>query len=179
MMGMALLAVGYSCFVVVDSELSISWVTASGVLIGIGMGLANLTTLVAVQNAVPHQRIGVATSTVMLFRTFGGAFAVNVMGTVLLNRMQSGLGQLSTGELAPDLLAKLAHPQNLLVPATRAEIPAELLPRMVEILGDALWCAFLTGFVLMLVGLVISFSMLSGTPATTAPATNDSLEFSD
>jgi hypothetical protein len=93
--------------------------------------------------------------------------------------MQSGLGQLSTGELEPDLLAKLAHPQNLLVPATRAEIPAELLPLMVEILGDALWCAFLTGFVLMLVGLVISFSMLSGTPATTAPATNDSLEFSD
>jgi EmrB/QacA subfamily drug resistance transporter len=179
MTGMALLAVGYSGFVVVDSELSVTWVTAAGVLIGIGMGLANLTTLVAVQNAVPHQRIGVATSTVMLFRTFGGAFAVNIMGSVLLNRMQSGLGQLSTAELAPDLLAKLAHPQNLLVPATRAEIPAELLPQMVEILGDALWCAFLTGFVLMLVGLVISFSMLSSTPATDAPVTNDSLEFSD
>ena len=179
MTGMALLAVGYSGFVVVDSELSVTWVIAAGVLIGIGMGLANLTTLVAVQNAVPHQRIGVATSTVMLFRTFGGAFAVNIMGSVLLNRMQSGLGQLSTAELAPDLLAKLAHPQNLLVPATRAEIPAELLPQMVEILGDALWCAFLTGFVLMLVGLVISFSMLSSTPATDAPVTNDSLEFSD
>jgi hypothetical protein len=38
----------------------------------------------------------------------------------------------------------------------------------------------LTGFVLMLAGLAISFLISSSTPAgATAPATNDSLEFSD
>lgn len=180
MTGMALLSAGYSFLILVTSELSIIWVVVGGILIGTGMGLANLTTLVAVQNAVPHQRIGVATSTVMLFRTFGGAFAVSIMGTVLLNRMQSGLRQLSAGELRPDLIARLAHPQNLLMPETRAEIPPELLPKMVEILGDGIWSAFLTGFVLMLAGLAISFLISSSTPAgATAPATNDSLEFSD
>jgi len=178
--GMALLAAGYSFFVFVESELSILWVAVSGILIGTGMGLANLTTLVAVQNAVPHQRIGVATSTVMLFRTFGGAFAVSIMGTVLLNRMQNGLRQLSAGDLRPELLAKLAHPQNLLMPDTRAEIPPELLRKMIEILGDAIWSAFLTGFVLMLAGLAISFLMASSTPAAAASrATDDSLELSD
>jgi len=176
--GMALLAAGYSFFVFINSELSVIWVAASGVLIGTGMGLANLTTLVAVQNAVPQQRIGVATSTVMLFRTFGGAFAVSLMGTVLLNRMQSGLSQLSTIGLAPGLHAKLADPQNVLLPATRAAIPAELLPKMVEILGDALWCAFLTGLLLMLAGLVISFWISSSTPGATPPSDN-ALEFSD
>lgn len=176
--GMALLAAGYSFFVFINSELSVIWVAASGVLIGTGMGLANLTTLVAVQNAVPQQRIGVATSTVMLFRTFGGAFAVSLMGTVLLNRMQSGLSQLSTIGLAPGLHAKLADPQNVLLPATRAEIPAELLPKMVEILGDALWCAFLTGLLLMLAGLVISFWISSSTPGATPPSDN-ALEFAD
>ena len=178
--GMALLAAGYSFFVFGESELSILWVAASGILIGTGMGLANLTTLVAVQNAVPQQRIGVATSTVMLFRTFGGAFAVSIMGTVLLNRMQSGLHQLSAGDLRPELLAKLAHPQNLLMPDTRAEIPSELLPKMIEILGDAIWSAFLTGFVLMLAGLAISFLIAASTPAAAASrATEDALEFSD
>jgi MFS family permease len=176
--GMALLAAGYSFFVFINSELSVIWVAASGVLIGTGMGLANLTTLVAVQNAVPQQRIGVATSTVMLFRTFGGAFAVSLMGTVLLNRMQSGLSHLPTIGLARGLHAKLADPQNVLLPATRAEIPAELLPKMVEILGDALWCAFLTGLLLMLGGLVISFWISSSTPGATAPSDNP-LEFSD
>jgi len=131
-----------------------------------------------VQNAVPQQRIGVATSTVMLFRTFGGAFAVSLMGTVLLNRMQSGLSHLSTIGLAPGLHAKLADPQNVLLPATRAAIPAELLPKMVEILGDALWCAFLTGLLLMLAGLVISFWISSSTPGATPPSDN-ALEFSD
>ena len=178
--GMALLAAGYSFFVFGESELSILWVAVSGILIGTGMGLANLTTLVTVHNAAPQQRIGVATSTVMLFRTFGGAFAVSIMGTVLLNRMQSGLHQLSAGDLRPELLAKLAHPQNLLMPDTRAEIPSELLPKMIEILGDAIWSAFLTGFVLMLAGLAISFLIAASTPAAAASrATEDALEFSD
>ena len=84
----------------------------------------------------------------------------------------------STIGLAPGLHAKLADPQNVLLPATRAAIPAELLPKMVEILGDALWCAFLTGLLLMLAGLVISFWISSSTPGATSPSDN-ALEFSD
>ncbi len=82
--GMFFIALGYSFFVAFDYDLTVVWVIVSATLIGTGMGMANLTTLVAVQNAVSQQRIGVATSTVMLFRTFGGAFAVSLMGTVLL-----------------------------------------------------------------------------------------------
>jgi len=123
---------------------------------------------VAVQNSVAHQRIGVATSTLMLFRTFGGAFAVSLMGTVLLHRMQRGLDQLSGSGLSTTLLDKLAHPQNLLEPATRMQIPPELLPRLIAILGDALWYAFLTGFTLMIIGVIASFFMASHTPADAA-----------
>ncbi len=161
--GMVLLAAGYSLFVVFKSELSVFWVAVSGTLIGTGMGMTNLTTLVAVQNSVPHQRIGVATSTSMLFRTFGGAFAVSLMGTVLLNQMQRGLE-------SDALRNKLAHPQNLLEPATRAQIPPELLPKLIAILGDAVWCAFLTGFALMIIGVAASFLMSKDTPAQAAKA---------
>jgi hypothetical protein len=144
------------------------WVIASATLIGTGMGMANLTTLVAVQNSVSHQRIGVATSTLMLFRTFGGAFAVSLMGTVLLHQMQRGLNQLTHGGLSSALLDKLAQPQNLLEPATRAEIPPDLLPQLIAILGDAIWYAFLTGFALMIIGVIASFFMASHTPADAA-----------
>jgi EmrB/QacA subfamily drug resistance transporter len=166
--GMFFIAVGYSFFVAFQYGLTVVWVIVSATLIGTGMGMANLTTLVAVQNSVSHQRIGVATSTVMLFRTFGGAFAVSLMGTVLLHQMQRGLSQLSGSGLSSDLLDKLAQPQNLLEPATRAEIPAELLPRLITILSDAIWFAFLTGFVLMAIGVVASFFMPSSTPADAA-----------
>ncbi|HKY08145.1 MAG TPA: MDR family MFS transporter [Candidatus Binatia bacterium] len=166
-LGMLFLAVGYSLFVFFESDLTILGVIVSGTLIGTGMGMANLTTLVAVQNSVPHQRIGVATSTVMLFRTFGGAFAVSAMGTVLLHQMQKGLGQLSA-RLSNDLLEKLAHPQNLLESATREQIPADLLPRLIAALADAIWYAFLLGFLLMLAGVVAGYFMPGTTPADAA-----------
>src|SRR6185503_18691368 len=151
--GMVFMALGYSFFVGFEANLTVLWVVVSATLIGTGMGMANLTTLVAVQNSVSHQRIGVATSTLMLFRTFGGAFAVSLLGTVLLHQMQRGLTQLSGTGLSSVLLDKLSHPQNLLEPATRMQIPSELLPKLIAILGDAIWYAFLTGFVLMIIGI--------------------------
>ena len=163
--GMFLLAAGYGLFVVFKSDLNVFWVAVSGTLIGTGMGMANLTTLVAVQNSVSAQRIGVATSTIMLFRTFGGAFAVSLMGTVLLNQMQRGLGGLSQNGLSAALLEKLAQPQNLLEPATRLQISPELLPRLITILGDAIWYAFATGFALMIIGVACSLLMANSTPA--------------
>ena len=140
------------------------------------MGMANLTTLVAAQSSVAPQRIGVATSTVMLFRTFGAAFAVSVMGTVMLSQMQSSLGQLRAANPTVDasIWSKLANPQNLLEPLTRAQVPPDLLPKLIASLSDALWYAFLTGFVLMLVGLAVSFFMADYTPANTPRAQQDS-----
>ena len=115
------------------------------------------------------QRIGVATSTVMLFRTFGGAFAVSLMGTVMLGQMQKSLTQLraANSNVAASVWDKLTNPQNLLEPATRAQISAELLPSLITSLGDALWYAFLTGFILMILGVAASFSLANYTPATT------------
>ena len=162
--GMALLTAGYTLLVTLWASLSITWIAISAILIGIGMGMANLSTLVAVQNCVPSHRIGVATSTVMLFRTFGSAFAVSFMGTVLLIRMQSGLGQLSAMNISAALFEKLANPQNLLEPADRLKIPVELMPTLVAILSNAIWHAFLAAFGLMLVGIVLSFFVAPNTP---------------
>lgn len=163
-LGMLLLTAGYSLFVAFKSNLSVPWVAVSGSLIGTGMGMANLTTLVAVQNSVSSQRIGVATSTIMLFRTFGGAFGVSLMGTVLLNEMQRGLNQLPATGLSSALLDRLTHPQNLLEPAMRLQIGPELLPRLVMILGDAIWYAFATGCALMTIGIASSLLMEHATP---------------
>ena len=173
--GMALLTVGYGLFVVFKSELNVFWVAVSGTLIGTGMGMANLTTLVAVQNSVSAQRIGVATSTIMLFRTFGGAFAVSLMGTVMLNQMQSGLGRLSQSGLSAALLDKLANPQNLLEPATRLQISPELLPRLITILRDAIWYAFATGFALMIIGVATSLFLANATPAAQPTSRTESV----
>ncbi|HTN70753.1 MAG TPA: MDR family MFS transporter [Methylomirabilota bacterium] len=167
---MTLLAFGYVLFVAPMAPGGIVVVLFSAAAIGVGMGLANLTTLVAAQTSVPVQQIGVATSTIMLFRTFGGAFAVSLMGTVLLNRMQHGLEQLRASDgvaLSAAVRDKVANPQNLLEPVTRALIPPELLPKLVDTLARSVEYAFLTGFILMLVGIIASLFMNPYTPANT------------
>ena len=174
-MGMALLAFGYGLFVMPMFSGGVVVVLLAAVAIGVGMGLANLTTLVAVQYAASVQRIGAATSTLMLFRTFGGAFAVTLLGTVLLKQMHHGLEQLGAGApLSADLREKITNPQNLLEPLTRALLPPELVPRLVDILAHAIWCAFLTGFILMLLGVVASLFMgSSSNTVTSGEAQND------
>ena len=167
--GMSLLAFGYLLLIAPQAGADIVDVIIGSLAIGTGMGLANLTTLVAAQTAVWPQRIGVATSTLMLFRTFGGAFAVSLLGTVMLGYMQSALAQLrrSNTGVAPELWDKLANPQNLLQPSTRAEVPVDLLAQLIPALADSLRYAFLTGFVLMIIGIAAASFMAGYTPATT------------
>jgi hypothetical protein len=77
---MACMAVGFGIFVT-GEPVALLLVLLASLLIGVGMGMANLATLVSAQSAVPIRRIG-ATSTLMLFRTFGGAFCISLIGTV-------------------------------------------------------------------------------------------------
>jgi EmrB/QacA subfamily drug resistance transporter len=167
--GMSLMAAGYFLLIAPQIKAGLAAIAISALVIGLGMGLANLTTLVAAQTAVPYQRIGVATSTLMLFRTFGGAFAVSLLGTVMLGHMQSRLAQLQRANtaVAGNLWGKLANPQNLLQPSTRAEIPGDLLAQLIPVLDEALCYAFLTGFGLMLIGIGAACLMAGYTPANT------------
>jgi EmrB/QacA subfamily drug resistance transporter len=56
------------------------WTT---VLLGLGLGFANTSLLIAVQTSVSWNQRGVATASTMLFRTLGGALAIGAMGGVL------------------------------------------------------------------------------------------------
>ena len=52
-------------------------------LMGIGMGMTMLSMLLAVQSAVPRERLGVATSLGQFTRSIGGAVGVAVMGALV------------------------------------------------------------------------------------------------
>jgi hypothetical protein len=102
----------------------------------------------------------------MLFRAFGGAFCISLMGTVLFNRMEQGLGRIADN-LSSTLREKVANPQNLLEPATRVSIPPAFLPQLIDILASAIWYAFFTALLLMIVGCAMSNWMGAYTPANT------------
>jgi EmrB/QacA subfamily drug resistance transporter len=76
------------------------WATA---LLGLGLGFANTTLLIAVQTNTAWKERGVATASTILFRTLGGALAVGGLGGVLASALAShGM----SGGASHDLLSK-------------------------------------------------------------------------
>ena len=164
------MALGYGVFSGAGDGLGVGLTLVDSLLIGLGMGMVNLTSLVAAQSGVPVHHIGVATSTIMLFRTFGGALGLSIMGSVLFHQMRGHLLTLSAHsgiDISATLIEKLADPQKLLHPSTRAIIPEQLLPILTEALSNSLWYTFLSGLVLVVLGFGLSLFMADLTPATT------------
>lgn len=67
----------------ITATTSYLWLIVPMVLIGIGTSSVYTTTSIATQNAVDFADLGVATATVMFFRTLGGSLDQAVNGTVM------------------------------------------------------------------------------------------------
>ena len=68
------------------------WVTALDALwLGIGMGMVMQVLVLAVQNSVGYEQLGVATSGTMLFRSLGGALGVALFGAIFANLLHAQL----------------------------------------------------------------------------------------
>ncbi len=157
--GMSLMVAGYIPFMLLEEAGGMTVMLMATFAAGTGMGMTNVTALVAAQGAVPFQNLGVATSTVMLFRTIGGALIISIMGSILLQRMNSAFTVIAAdlkASVPESVLQRLLNPQNLLDPATRALIPADLMPILTGALVNALWWAFLVGLAAAVTGLVLS-----------------------
>jgi len=67
------------------------------VVLGLGVGSFFQVMTLAVQNAVPHSELGVATASATFFRTMGSALGGAVFGAILTNRLSYHLNQLLPG----------------------------------------------------------------------------------
>lgn len=112
-------------------------------LVGFGLGFASMPYLLGVQNAVPWNRRGVATSSVQFFRTMGGTIAVAVFGAILNARLAATAG--------PGVDANSA-----LDPAVRARLAPETLSRLTGALLEGLGAVFVGVAVLAAAGLAAS-----------------------
>ena len=118
-------------------------------VIGVGLGFMATPYLVAVQNAVPWSRRGVATSATQFFRTIGGAIAVAIFGAML------------NTALAPVIGAGM-DANSTLEPARRARLDPAQLHALVGGLKEGLHRIFI-GFVIVAVpALVISLYFPGG-----------------
>jgi len=112
-------------------------------IMGIGMGLAVSSFLIAVQSAVGRRLLGTATSMLQFSRSIGGTLGVSVMGALLSLRLTASLQAAGQDLRAID---------RLLAPDPGAGAVVDNAMR--GMVADALGSVFLVGFIGALLGLV-------------------------
>jgi EmrB/QacA subfamily drug resistance transporter len=62
-------------------------------ILGLGLGMVMQVLVLAVQNAVPYDMLGVATSGSTLFRSIGGSFGTAVLGAIFTGHLDAEMAQ--------------------------------------------------------------------------------------
>jgi predicted MFS family arabinose efflux permease len=114
--GTAITAVGLFLLSRMAPDTSTVTASLSMFVLGVGLGLVMQVLVIAVQNAVGHRDLGVATSSATYFRQLGASFGVAVFGAILTHQLTSNL----TRYFGSDVPAGLATSAS---PATVAQLP--------------------------------------------------------
>ncbi|MET7323984.1 MFS transporter [Streptomyces sp. NPDC005549] len=84
-----------------DEHSSTAEVSAYFFVFGLGLGLVMQVLVLIVQNAVPYEDLGVATSGATFFRSIGASFGVAIFGTVFASRLGTQLTDAFRGAALP------------------------------------------------------------------------------
>jgi EmrB/QacA subfamily drug resistance transporter len=110
-LGTALMTVGAYLLSLIDASTN-AWVLAGYMLVfGVGMGLIMQVLVVAVQNAVSYEDLGVATSSATFFRMIGGSFGTAVFGAIYAIVLNHTIAP--TLAKVPSALLKSFNPQTI------------------------------------------------------------------
>ena len=147
--GFAVLTVGFAMLAMFSRDMPQYRLYIDLVLIGAGLGLTMLTLLIAVQQAVERNQLGIATSLNQFSRAIGGAFGVAVMGAVLTAGLSSHLLKAATGDQSVMTVeqanAYASNPNALIEPQARAAVSPETLNVLQEAMAGAIRAVFWLG----------------------------------
>ncbi|MGO4652764.1 MDR family MFS transporter [Arthrobacter sp. 2RAF22] len=105
-------------------------------IFGAGLGLIMQVIVLVVQNAVPAEQIGTATSTNNYFREVGASLGVAVFGSIFTTRLAESLTKAFTGAGAS--ASQAAQSTSKLDPQTLAQLPVQVKDAIVNAYADSL-----------------------------------------
>jgi EmrB/QacA subfamily drug resistance transporter len=164
--GTALMVVAMFLLSRLEASTSV-WVAAAFALIlGLGLGMVMQVLVLAVQNAVGHSVMGVATSGSTLFRQVGGSIGVALFGTIFANREHVELAKrLPKGANIP----KAINPEGI------KHLPAKAHAAFTDAFAVALHPVFLTAAGISLFAFVLTW-FLREVPLRTRPHAGEGVE---
>src|SRR5207253_4470662 len=108
--GTALMTAGLLLLWRTPADAGTGHIVLCALVLGIGLGMVMQVLVLAVQNGVGHEHLGVATSGAVLFRSIGGAVGVALFGAIFANAFHHQLRHV----LPPDAAAAvLASPSTM------------------------------------------------------------------
>ncbi|KOT35915.1 DSBA oxidoreductase [Streptomyces caelestis] len=121
---------------------------------GLGLGLVMQVLVLIVQNAVPYEDLGVATSGATFFRSIGASFGVAIFGTIFASRLGQELTDAFRGQrLPPGVSADSlkADPRGI------AGLPPALRPPALDAYATAITDVFLYAVPVALLGFALAW----------------------
>jgi EmrB/QacA subfamily drug resistance transporter len=89
--GTAMMTFGLMLLALLSEESNVWMTSFDSLWLGLGMGMVMQVLVLAVQNSVAYEQLGVATSGTMLFRSLGGALGVALFGAIFANALHARL----------------------------------------------------------------------------------------
>lgn len=143
--GTALMTAALLLLSTIDADTPASRAVVYLLLLGLGLGMVMQILVMAVQNSVPYEQLGVATSGTTLFRSIGGSVGAALFGGIFAYFLGENVHHVIPGieaVLDPDAIARLAEPM-------RSAYLAEFVKALHPVFRTAAAMAFV-GFLLAL-----------------------------
>jgi EmrB/QacA subfamily drug resistance transporter len=125
--------IGMGLLATMNATTSRAQASAYMFVLGAGIGLVMQVMVLASQNSAPRQDLGVATSSVVIFRQIGGAIGASLAGSLFAARFA---GQLAHN--APAVAARIGAGGSAVTPAALRHLPPGLGHVVAHAFGEAL-----------------------------------------
>ncbi|MGW3586497.1 DHA2 family efflux MFS transporter permease subunit [Streptomyces fungicidicus] len=152
--GTAVTTLGLLLLHQLDAHSSTAEMSAYFFVFGLGLGLVMQVLVLIVQNAVPYEDLGVATSGATFFRSIGASFGVAIFGTIFASRLGSELTAAFRGaRLPPGVSADSleADPRGI------GALPPALRPTAIDAYATAITDVFLYAVPVALLGFALAW----------------------
>jgi EmrB/QacA subfamily drug resistance transporter len=153
--GTAIMVVGLALLSTMNAHTTRLVASAFMFVLGLGLGLVMQVLVLAVQNAVGYEDLGVATSGATLFRSIGGAVGTAVLGSIFSNRLSAELAS----SLPASASGKLASASGGANPASLAKLPPTIHAVYIKAFASALSTVFVVAACVAAFAFLLSWAL--------------------
>lgn len=173
--GLLIMSVGTFLLSQVAGDTTHGYALTAAVIMGFGLGTSFPLFTIAIQNGVPQQYLGIATSSAQFFRSVGGSLGLAIFGSYMVRQFKDGMADNLPAEtfdvVPPKLLEQISsNPNALLTPEgteklmgaftasgeAGAALGVRVFDAIRESLAGAIGDVFMLSFVIVLLAVVVT-----------------------